>query len=47
MDTELKHYERVVLHYDAYHMIRFGIPYKRHLEKQRQAFVDKLNEKEQ
>lgn len=46
MDIELKNYERVVLNYSPYMMKRFGLPYAKMLEGQRQQFVNKLDEKE-
>ena len=43
MDTEIAYYEQVIKNYPPERMEKYGIPYMKKLEEQKQKFVDKLN----
>lgn len=44
IDSAIKDYELVCANYTEYRMLRYGMPFKRRLESQRQQFVERLEQ---
>jgi hypothetical protein len=43
MDTEIEYYNKCIRNYDPQKLEKYGLPYLKRLDDQRQKFMDQLN----